>query len=723
MTRVLTGRHPEALGLTPEEVREVRRRLGREPNPVEWRVLAVMWSEHCAYKHSRPLLGVLPSSGPHVLRGPGSNAGVVRIAPEVAVAMKIESHNHPSAVDPFHGAATGVGGILRDVLAMGARPVALLDSLWFGPPSDPRARRLLEGVVAGIAHYGNAVGVPTVGGEIHHDPCYTSTPLVNVCCVGLLNPEAVQSAAARGIGNVVLYAGARTGRDGIGGAAFASERLEGEGDRSAVQIGDPFAGKLVIEATLEAYRTGAVVAVQDMGAAGLACAAAELGGRGGVGMELWLDRVPRREEGMTPEEVLLSESQERMLLVVERGREAEVAATYRRWGLAAEAIGFVTGDGLLRAYDGRGDPVVALPIRLLVEAPVRRVPERAYEPIPLDVDEIPLPQDLEACLVHLLRSWEIRSKEWVFSQYDHTVQIRTVLGPGGDAAVLRIQESPPLGIALSVDGAGRVASLDPWCGGSWAACEAVLNVACTGARPVALTDCLNLGSPERPEVAWALRRIIEGLADAARALGTPVIGGNVSLSNESPAGPIFPTPVVAALGVLPDVVRVVPAGFQCDGDLIALVGALKASLAGSAYLRWVHGRVAGPPLRPDLTLHRRLVDLLVEAHEAGILRSAHDASDGGLAVALAEACILGGRGARCDLSHLGGRTDEVLFGEGPSRVVASVPVERYEAFCALCWRHRVPLRLLGRVGGGTLWVRLPQGTVELAVAALREAYG
>jgi phosphoribosylformylglycinamidine synthase II len=721
--RVLTERRTEALGLTPEEVLEVRRRLGREPNPVEWRILAVMWSEHCAYKHSRPLLKLLPTSGPHVLLGPGSNAGVVQIAPEVAVAMKIESHNHPSAVDPFHGAATGVGGIIRDVLAMGARPVALLDSLWFGPLDDPQARRLLEGVVAGIAHYGNAVGVPTVGGEIHHDPCYTTTPLVNVCCVGLLHPQAVQGAAARGVGNVVLYAGARTGRDGIGGAAFASERLEGEGDRRAVQIGDPFAGKLLIEATLEAYRTGAVVAVQDMGAAGLVCAAAELSGRGGVGMELWLDRVPRREEGMTPEEVLLSESQERMLLVIERGREAEVAAIYRRWGLAAEAIGIVTEDGLLRAYDGRGDPVVALPVRLLVEAPVRRVPERAYEPPPLDADGIPLPDDPAACLAHLLRSWEIRSKGRVFSRYDHMVQIRTVMGPGGDAAVLRIQESPPLGIALSVDGAGRIAFLNPWCGGAWAACEAVLNVACTGARPVALTDCLNLGSPERPDVAWALRQVVLGLAEAARALGVPVIGGNVSLYNESPTGPIFPTPVVASLGVLQDVGRAVPAGFRRDGDLVVLVGAPEASLAGSAYLRWVHGRVAGTPLRPDLALHRRLVEVLVGAAQAGILRSAHDTSDGGLAVALAEACILGGQGARCDLSHLSGRADEVLFGEGPSRVVASIPVEGYEAFCALCWQHRVPLRLLGRVGGMRLRVRLAQGAIDLPVVTLREAYG
>ncbi len=709
------------LRLFPDEVAEIRRRLGREPNPVEWRVFEVMWSEHCSYKHSRPYLRILPTEGSGVLRGPGGNAGVVEIAPGVAVAMKIESHNHPSAVDPFHGAATGVGGIIRDVLSMGARPIALLDSLRFG--EGPHAERLLEGVVAGIAHYGNAVGVPVVGGEVHTEPCYTHHPLVNVCCVGILRPEEVQNAAAQGAGNVVLYAGARTGRDGIGGAAFASEELDAQGervDRSAVQIGDPFAGKLLIEATLEAYRTGAVVAVQDMGAGGLACAAAEMSARGGVGMRIDLAQVPRREAGMRPEEVLLSESQERMLLVVRRGAEEEVAAIYRRWGLEARPIGVVTEEKVLRVYDG--DELVAeLPPELLTDVPERRVPEQPVEPPPLSLEDLPEPEDPNNVLLRLLRVMGVRSKRGIYTQYDHMVQIRTVVGPGQDAAVLRLLEAPPLGIALSADGPGRVAFLDPWCGGAWAVCEAALNVACTGARPVAVTDGLNLASPERPEVAYSLRRVVEGIADACRALGLPVIGGNVSLYNES-TDRIYPTPIVVALGVLEDVSRAVPSGFQRPNDLVVLVGAASGSLAGSTYLKEVWGLVAGAPLAPDLGLHARLVELLVRAAREGLVRSAHDVSDGGLAVALAEACLLGGVGARCDLSFVEARWDEVLFGEGPSRVVVTVPVDRYEAFCDLCWALRVPLRLLGRVGGDTLQIRLPRGTLDLSVGRLREVW-
>ncbi|MDR5709207.1 MAG: phosphoribosylformylglycinamidine synthase subunit PurL [Armatimonadota bacterium] len=718
MAEVVTG---PKLRLFPEEVAEIRRRLGREPNPVEWRVFEAMWSEHCSYKHSRPYLRVLPGEGPGVLRGPGGNAGVVEIAPGVAVAMKIESHNHPSAVDPFHGAATGVGGILRDVLSMGARPTALLDSLRFG--EGPRSRRLLEGVVAGIAHYGNAVGVPVVGGEVHIEPCYTQHPLVNVCCVGILRSRDVRGAAAGGPGNVVLYAGARTGRDGIGGAAFASEELDAESalrDRSAVQIGDPLAGKLLIEATLEAYRTGAVVAVQDMGAAGLACAAAEMSARGGVGMRIDLAQIPRREAGMRPEEVLLSESQERMLLVVERGREEEVAGIYRRWGLLAQPIGVVTEEKVLRVYDG-DRLVVELPPELMTGAPERRVPERPYAPPPLHLETLPEPEDPAEVLLRLLRAPGVHSKRWIYTQYDHLVQINTVVGPGSDAAVLRIKEASPLGIALSVDGPGRIASLDPWCGGAWAVCEAALNVACSGARPVAVTDGLNLASPEQPEVAWSLRRVLEGIADACRALGLPVIGGNVSLYNES-TDRIYPTPIVAVLGVLRDVARAVPSGFRHPGDRVVLVGALGASLAGSTYLKEVHGLVAGAPPAPDLGLHARLVGLLVRAAEEGLVRSAHDLSDGGLGVALAEACILGEIGAGCDLSLQRTRVDELLFGEGPSRVVVTVPGDRYETFCALCREHRVPVQPLGRVGGDTLRIRLPRGGLEIGVSDLREAW-
>jgi phosphoribosylformylglycinamidine synthase len=719
----------EAAGLRREEYEDICRRLGRAPNPTELRMFGVMWSEHCAYKHSRPYLKRLPTAGPGVLRGPGENAGVVEVAPGLAAALKVESHNHPSAVDPFHGAATGVGGILRDVLSMGARPVALLDSLRFGPPEDSTSRRLRDGVVAGISHYGNSVGVPVVGGEVLYDDCYRANPLVNVACVGLLSAGRVFGAAAAGPGNPVVYAGARTGRDGIGGAAFASDELaatSAEADRAAVQIGDPFAGKLLIEATLEALQTGAVVALQDMGAAGLTCAAAEMSARGGVGMVLHLDRVPRREQGMSSAEVLLSESQERMLLVVQRGREEEVLRAYRRWGLWAEVVGEVTAEPVLRVYDA-GQLVVELPPSALTDAPTYRVPEeepparRALRAE--DLSALPQPEPA-AALLELLRAPSVVSKRPVYTQYDHMVQLRTVFGPGGDAAVLRLLEAPPRGIALSVDGNGRVGYLDPWAGGAGAVCEATLNVACVGARPVAVTDGLNLGNPERPEVAWELAGLVDGIADACRALGVPVVGGNVSLYNESELGAVYPTPVVVCLGVLEDVGQAVPTGFRQAGDLVVLVGSDRVSLGGSEYLKTVHGRVAGQPVRPDLELHKRLVEVLVRSAEAGLLHSAHDLSEGGVAVALAEACVLGGIGARCRLSpqFFGGRTDLVLFGEGPSRVVVSVPPERYEAFAGLCARQGVPIRLLGRVGGTDLRLELAGCEVVVPVAELQAAW-
>lgn len=726
-----TTRVPEwqAAGLRREEYERVCQLLGRQANPTELRMFGVMWSEHCAYKHSKPYLKRLPTSAAWVLRGPGENAGVVEVAPGLAAALKVESHNHPSAVDPFHGAATGVGGILRDVLSMGARPVALLDSLRFGPPEDPQSRRLRDGVVAGISHYGNSVGVPVVGGEILYEDCYRANPLVNVACVGLLPADRIYPAVASGPGNAVVYVGARTGRDGIGGAAFASEELEStsaEVDRSAVQIGDPFAGKLLIEATLQALETGAVVGLQDMGAAGITCAAAEMSARGGVGMVLWLDRVPRREAEMTPVEVLLSESQERMLLVVQRGREEEVLRVYRRWGLKAELVGEVVAEPVLRVYEGE-HLVAELPPAALTEAPTYRVAEqepptrRALR----EADLLGLPQpDFPEALLQLLRSPSVASKRRVYAQYDYAVQVRTVVPPGGDAAVLRLLEAPPRGIALSVDGNGRIAYLDPWAGGAGAVCEATLNVACVGARPVAVTDGLNLGNPERPEVAWELGGVVDGIAEACRALGIPVVGGNVSLYNESEHGAVYPTPVVVALGVLEDVRHAVPAGFQAAGHLVVLVGEDAVSLGGSEYLRTFHARVAGAPVRPDLDLHRRLVDVLVHAAQEQLVASAHDLSEGGLGVGLAEACILGGLGACCTLSpeFFGNRPDVALFGEGPSRVVVSVAPERYEAFAQLCAQHRVPIRLLGHVGGDVLSVRLRDVELAIPVAQLRVAW-
>ncbi|MDR5684342.1 MAG: phosphoribosylformylglycinamidine synthase subunit PurL [Armatimonadota bacterium] len=750
MSRVLAGHRAQeaiaAAALSDAEYEEVVRRLGRHPNRLELWMFGAMWSEHCGYKHSRPylrLFGIVAApqgpgpqgggsptgawGGPRVLQGPGGNAGVVEIAPGIAVALKIESHNHPSAVDPFHGAATGVGGIVRDVLAMGARPVALLDSLRFGPLDDVRTRRLRDGVVAGIAHYGNAIGVPTVGGETHCDPAYTENPLVNVACVGVLPTHRLQRSAAAGPGNAVVYVGARTGRDGIGGAAFASDELGAQAaqdDRAAVQIGDPFAGKLLIEATLEALETGAVVALQDMGAAGLTCAAAEMAARGAVGMTIWVDRVPRREAGMTPEEVMLSESQERMLLVVQRSRSEEVAAIYRRWGLVAETIGEVSAEPVLRVYD-RDELVAEIPPTALADAPTYAVPEREPQVRrrlrEADLDALP-PSDPGEALTALLRSPGIASKRTVYTQYDHMVQINTVVGPGSDAAVLRIKEAPPLGVGISVDGCGRVAHLDPWAGGARAVCEAALNVACAGARPVAVTDGLNFGSPRRPEVAWEMHGVVRGIADACGALGLPVVSGNVSLYNESGEKPIHPTPIVAVLGVLADVAKAVPTGFQAPGDWIVLVGSHAVCLGASEYLRVVHGRLAGAPQRPDLELHARLVNLLVDCAQAGLLRSAHDVSDGGLAVALAEACMHGGVGAVCALADEGRRADDVLFSEGPSRVLVSVAPDRYKAFCECCAAHGVPIRSIGWTGGDRLRIEAPGAVVDLTVGDLRAAW-
>ena len=727
--RVTVARDWAAAGLREDEYRRICEALGRVPNPTELRMFGVLWSEHCAYKHSRAYLRTLPTTGPGVLRGPGENAGVVEVAPGLAAALKVESHNHPSAVDPFHGAATGVGGILRDVLSMGARPVALLDSLRLGPPSDPGSRRMREGVVGGISHYGNSVGVPVVGGEVLYEDCYTKNPLVNVACVGLLSTRDLVSSAARGPGNSVVYAGARTGRDGIGGAAFASDELDASAsqlDRGAVQIGDPFAGKLLIEATLEVLRTGAVVALQDMGAAGLTCAAAEMSARGGVGMVLHLERVPRRERDMAPAEVLLSESQERMLLVVRRGHEEEVLASYRRWGLCAEVVGQVVEERVLRVLSD-GEVVAELPPALLTGAPAYRVREEepdSRRQLRSDrLRDLPSVDPTEA-LRTLLRSPAVACKRALYTRYDFMVQLRTVAGPGGDAAVLRLLEAPPRGIALSADGNGRVAYLDPWAGGAWAVCEATLNVACVGARPVAVTDGLNLGNPERPEVAWELAGVVAGIADACRALGVPVVGGNVSLYNESEGVAVYPTAVVVALGVLSDVRRALPAGFACEGDLVALVGASGASLGGSEFLKVVCGRVAGAPARPNLHLHGRLLELLVSCAEDGVLRSAHDLSEGGLAVALAEACLLGGLGARCELPAelCSGGPAQALFGEGPSRVLVSLDPGRYEAFVRRCRDLDVPVYRIGRVGGRTLGLWGAAGDVEVPLDELRVAW-
>ena len=694
-------------GLTPAEYGEICRRLGRSPNRVELGMFGVMWSEHCAYKHSKAVLKRLPSAGRRVLRGPGENAGAVLVGDGWAAVLKMESHNHPSAVAPFHGAATGVGGIIRDILAMGARPIALLDSLRFGPPGEPQVGPLLHGVVSGIAAYGNSIGVPTVGGELSFAPGYRANPIVNVACLGIARADRLATARAAGRGNPVVYLGARTGRDGIHGASFASAELDGDPqDRSAVQMGDPFTGKLLIEASLEALASGAVVAIQDMGAAGLTCGLSEMAARGGVGMEVDLTLVPRREDAMTAEEVLLSESQERMLLVVQDGREEEVLLIGRRWGLPAVVIGRVIAQPVLTIREG-ATVVASVDPRTLTEAPVYAPPARepAYLADARRVDPSTFPvAPPHPTLLALLGAPNIADKRWVFRQYDHMVQTNTVVAPGADAAVLRLKEAFPRGLALAADGNGRYCYLDPYLGAMLAVLEAAQNIACVGGTPAAVTDCLNFASPERPEVFWTFREAVEGIARACEALGVPVVGGNVSFYNEAD-GAIFPTPIVTMLGVLKDVRAHATPGWRRDGDLVALLGAGVPQLEGSEYLATVHGVTAGRLRQPDLTETARLIQCTREAVSQRLVSSAHDCADGGIAVALAECCIAGGRGASVALSvGRGQRTDAALFGEGVGRILASVPPSSLSALMHLATRLAVPVQVLGIVGGERLLI-------------------
>jgi len=693
-------------------------------------MFGVMWSEHCAYKHSKAVLRRLPTGGHGLLRGPGENAGAVSVGGGWAAVFKMESHNHPSAIAPFQGAATGIGGIIRDILAMGARPIALLDSLRFGPPRDPAVAPILRGVVAGIAAYGNSIGVPTVGGELVCAPCYRRNPLVNVACLGLVPEQRIASSRAAGAGNAVVYLGARTGRDGMQGAAFASVELAGDPtDRSAVQMGDPFTGKLLIEATLEALGTGAVVAVQDMGAAGLTCALSESSARGGVGMDVDLQLVPRREEGMTPEEVLLSESQERMLLVVARGREAEVLRVAETWALPAVVIGRVVDAPLLTVRDG--DRVVAcLDPRHLTEAP-EYAPDAtppAYLAAARRVDLASLPEvPAGEALLRLLAAPAIASKRWLYRQYDHMVQTNTVVAPGADAAVLRLRDAAPRGLALAVDGNGRFTYLDPYVGGILAVLEAAQNLACAGASPAAVTDCLNFASPERPEVFWTFRQAVDGIARACEVLDVPVVGGNVSFYNEAGEG-IFPTPVVAMLGRLGDVRAHGTPGWARDGDLVVLLGGGLPRLDGSEYVATLHGITAGRLREPDLFAVARLIRCVKDIVATALVASAHDCADGGLAVALAECCLAGGRGADVSLGDVGtGGQRELLFGEAIGRVLVSLRPEAMPALTEVTRRLAVPLVVIGRVRGDRLTIGAGPGEaaepwLDVPVCDLRAAW-
>ncbi|HEX6988633.1 MAG TPA: phosphoribosylformylglycinamidine synthase subunit PurL [Bacillota bacterium] len=724
----------ERVGLTADEYRRVVDLLGRDPNDLELEMVGVMWSEHCSYKSSRVHLRRLPSEGPQVLMGPGENAGVLDLGDGVAVALRCESHNHPSAVEPVQGAATGVGGILRDIFTVGARPIALLDSLRFGPPDSERNRYLLGGVVAGVGGYGNPVGVPTVGGEVYFEDCYADNPLVNVMAVGCLPSRRIVRGRAEGAGNPVFVVGARTGRDGIHGASLLASREfdpQAEAMRPAVQVGDPFLEKMLIEACLELMDGDAVVGVNDLGAAGLTSACSETASRAGQGIEIDVARVPRREAGMTPDEVMLSESQERMLIIARAGREDEVRRVFARWGLEAAEIGRVTGDGMFRVRDG-GRVVAELPARLLTgEAPVYR---RPAAPPPDLADRWVLPELPEpgpgdsahwtAVLERLLASPNLCSRRWIWEQYDYQVRTNTVVTPGADAAVLRVPGSRK-GIAVTVDGNGRLAWLDPDRGARLAVAEAARNVACTGARPLGLTNCLNFASPERPETMWAFSQVIDGMAAAARALDTPVTGGNVSFYNETLGRGVYPTPVVGMVGVIDDLQRVLTPGFKAPGDAVILLGPPAAGLAGSEYLRVIHGRVRGRPPLADLALERRLIELLLEANAAGLLRSAHDLSDGGAAVALAEACFAAApEAAGAEVTLPPAETAAgTLFGEGPSRVLVSTTPADAPALLDLAGRAGVPAARIGTSGGGRLRIHIgPVLAIDAPVEPLHQAW-
>ena len=713
--------------LTGDEYLLIVELIGKEPNLTELGIFSVMWSEHCGYKSSRVHLKKLPTEGRHVVQGPGENAGVLDIGGGQVVVFKIESHNHPSYIEPYQGAATGVGGILRDIFTMGARPIAVLDSLRFGPPDDPKNRSVMEGVVSGISGYGNAFGVPTVGGEVYFDPCYALNPLVNVFCLGLADKDKVFYAKAEGAGNKVLYVGAKTGRDGIHGATMASAEFgkDTEQKRPNVQVGDPFKEKLLLEACLEIMDRGLIVGIQDMGAAGLTCSTTEMAAKSGNGIAVDLDLVPQREEGMTPYEIMLSESQERMLLVCSREKLAEVQAVFAKWDLEAVNIGEVVAGGQV-CVKWHGETVVDVPVSAVVDlCPVYTRPGRQPAARPAaEVPEVPPPPARPGeALLMIIADPNLADKKWVYRQYDHMVQTNTVVLPGADAAVLRLK-GQKRALAVTLDGNSLYCQIDPRTGGRIAVAEACRNLACVGARPVGVTNCLNFGNPQKPEVMWQFEEAVEGLAEACRAFGIPVTGGNVSLYNDTEGASIYPTPVLGVVGMIKDVGRVVGPGFRKEGDLIVLLGETLDEIGGSQYLRIIHGRETGPAPALDLGLEKRVQEVAVAAIERGLLRSAHDVSDGGLAVCVAESSIHspGKLGCALDLKE-DIRDDALLFGESQSRIVLSLVRSRLPELRKLAARKKVKLSVIGRVGGRDVLVRRAgRKVVRLPVERLRRAW-
>jgi len=705
--------------LTRSEYERIVKILGREPNLLELGMYGTMWSEHCSYKSSKPVLRLFPTKGKRVLQGPGENAGAVDIGDGLAVVFKIESHNHPSAIEPYQGAATGVGGIIRDIFTMGARPIAMLDSLRFGDPKDKRTQYLLGGIVSGIGGYGNCMGIPTVGGETKFHNCYQGNPLVNAMCIGLVKKDGIIKSAASGEGNPVILVGARTGKDGIHGVTFASEELSEKSaeDRPAVQVGDPFTEKLLLEACLEILGTGHVVGMQDLGGGGLTCATCETSSKGNSGMDVDVSLVPRREENMAPYHVMLSESQERMLVIVRNGAEGEIKKIFDKWGLPSTVIGKVTGNGLLRIREN-GKAVAEMPAKSLTEeAPVyereSRMPEYIEKLQNVDLSRISC-RDVEDALLRLLESPNISSKQKIFQQYDHSVQANSVVIPGGDAAVIRIRETGKY-ISASTDCNSLYCYLDPFLGGLHAVAEATRNVSCAGGEPIGMTNCLNFGNPEKPEIFWQFKKCVEGLSKACESMEIPVTGGNVSLYNENEGTPIYPTPVVGIVGLGESYCT---HGFKRAGDLVVLLGVTKNEIGGSEYLRLIHSIEAGKPPELDLDLELGVQSAVRNAISQNILSSAHDCSEGGIAVALAESCIAGDIGATIDIkSHL--EPDRLLFSESASRIIVSLREDNLGLLEDITKRYNIPMQEIGKVGGDELIIN---DLIDISVEKLEDRW-
>jgi phosphoribosylformylglycinamidine synthase II len=700
--------------LTEEEYQKIVELIGRDPNITELGIFSLMWSEHCSYKSSKKHLSKLPTEGKHVIQGPGENAGIIDIGGGLAAVFKIESHNHPSFIEPYQGAATGIGGILRDIFTMGARPIALLDSLRFGPLDVAKNRSVMEGVVSGIAGYGNSIGVPTVGGEIYFDEAYALNPLVNVFCLGLVEKDRIFYARAEGAGNPVLYVGSKTGRDGIHGATMASAEFDEDLERKRpnVQVGDPFKEKLLLEACLEAMSKDIIIGIQDMGAAGLTCSTSEMASNSGSGIAIDLDKVPQREEGMTPYEIMLSESQERMLICAKKERVKEVQEIFAKWDLEAVIIGQVTDGDRLKVRAG-GEIVVDVPVDSIVNlCPLYDRPSR--RPAYLDDLSFDLPPAKESYgedYLKVLGSPLIANKEWAYRQYDHMVQVNTVFLPGAGASLLRLK-GRDFGIALTLDGNSLYTYLDPLNGGRIAVAEACRNLACVGARPVGVTNCLNFGNPEKPEIMWQFQKAIEGISEACRTFDIPVTGGNVSFYNDTEGGSIQPTPVLGIVGVIDDISRAVSPGFKGDGQTILLLGRSKDELGGSEYLRTVHGLKKGVPPQIDLSFEKAVQDVCIAAIDKGLIQSAHDISEGGLAVCLAEGSFFSAAHTGFAVSLKDAvRTDALLFGETQSRIIVTAKPEHLAALKDLALEKGIPLTELGVTGGDRLTIRHQGRTV------------